>query len=155
MLFLSLYLLWVLLCGRVTAEILLWGLPAAGLVFLFAVRALDYPWRRDLHLLRSLPRAFRYLLFLLKEVLVCSLRVLRLIWSPGAPESGLAEFDPRVRTEAGRVILADSITLTPGTITAEAEPGRFLVHCLEKSSAESLSGGSLAVRVRKMEENRS
>ena len=153
MLFLSLYLLWVLLCGRVTAEILLWGLPAAGLVFLFAVRALDYPWRRDLQLLRSLPRAFRYLLFLLKEVLVCSLRVLRLIWSPGAPESGLAEFDPRVRTRPGRVVLAASITLTPGTITVETEPGRFLVHCLEASSAPGLPEGPLARKIRNLEDH--
>ena len=152
MLFLSLYLLWILLCGKVTAEILLIGLPVAGLVFLFAALALNYPWQQDFRRLKVFPRVAGYLLYLLKEVLSCALRVARLVWSPGLPDSCLAEFDPKLTTEAGRVLLADSITLTPGTITVEAEEGHFLVHCLEKSSEGDLSSGTMTARVRGLEE---
>jgi len=75
--FLSLYLLWIVLNGRITWEIVLFGLPAAGLVCLFAVAAFHYSPRKDFRRLTLLPRYFGYLLFLWKEVLVSALRVMR------------------------------------------------------------------------------
>jgi multicomponent Na+:H+ antiporter subunit E len=45
------------------------------------------------------------------------------------------------------VIHANSITLTPGTITVEAEPGRFLVHALTRDSAAGAAGGDMDGRV--------
>jgi len=150
--FLSLYLLWIVLNGRITWEIVLFGLPAAGLVCLFAGAAFHYSPRKDFRRLTLLPRYFGYLLFLWKEVLVSALRVMRRIWTPGQPDSGIVSFDPGLENASARVILADSITLTPGTITVEAEKGQFQVHCLERDRAGDLSSGSMLRRVRKMDE---
>ena len=151
MLFCGLYLLWILLNARVTAEILILGLPVAGAVYLLSVKALSLSPRRDFARLRRLPAAAGYLCFLFGQVVVSALRVVRLIWSPGKPVSAVASFDPELRTEAGRVILADSITLTPGTITLEAEDGRFLVHCLEASSADSVGRDTMRDRAARLE----
>lgn len=74
-----------------------------------------------------------YLPWLVKEILWANLRVIRLVWSPRL------EIDPRMtdvrcwlRTETGRALFADSITLTPGTVTVTVGPDRFQVHALTR-----------------------
>ena len=59
----------------------------------------------------------------------------------------MVSFKPTQRSSVGLVIHANSITLTPGTITVEAEPGRFLVHALTRAGAEGAAGGDMDARV--------
>ena len=153
MLLLSLFILWLILNARITAEILLIGLPVALAVFGLLCRALGWTLRKDLRLLCLFPKLIGFLALLFREILFAALRVFRLVWAPRPPVSAAAEFDPRVRTRPGQVVLADSITLTPGTITVETEPGRFLVHCLEASSAPGLPEGPLARKIRNLEDH--
>ena len=58
---------------------------------------------------------------------------------------------PSQRTELGQVIYANSITLTPGTISVELENGEIMVHALTKGSAADLSTGVMDRRVTRME----
>jgi multicomponent Na+:H+ antiporter subunit E len=51
----------------------------------------------------------------------------------------------------GLVTHANSITLTPGTITVEAQPDEFLVHALTRAGAEGLAGGEMDRRARLLE----
>ena len=152
MLLTALYLFWLLLNARVTPEILLLGLPVTAAVVFLCARVTGYSLRKDLRLLRRLPAVLAFSARLLGEVLRAALRVARLIWTPGTPVSAVAEVRPPLKTRAARVLLADAITLTPGTITLELEDGTLLVHCLEKASGEDLASGSLARRVRALEE---
>ena len=151
MLFIILYLLWVLLNGRITGEILLLGLPVAGAIYGLSLRMLDISLKRDWSRLRRLPALLAYLCFLLKEVLLSALHVVRLIWSPALPQSTLAECHPPVHSDSVRVLLADSITLTPGTITLEMEGDRFLVHCLNREDASGLENSAMFRQIQKLE----
>ncbi|MBQ9211212.1 MAG: Na+/H+ antiporter subunit E [Clostridia bacterium] len=151
MLFLLLYLLWVFFNAHVTVEILLIGLLAVGCVWLLSLRMLDLTPGADFRRLRFLPRAVGYLFYLLKEVILAALSVMRRIWTPGQPDSSLADFDSSLKTNMGRIILADSITLTPGTITVESEEGHFQVHCLEQASGQDLDSNEMLRRVRRLE----
>ena len=63
----------------------------------------------------------------------------------------LKEFVPSQRTESGLAIHANSITLTPGTICIEAEPGRFLVHALTAENAADLEGSEMDRRCAELE----
>jgi len=67
------------------------------------------------------------------------------------PQPQLVRFSSGLREERHRVVLADSITLTPGTITCQLAGDDFVVHCLDKSLAEGLSDGIMVQRLREME----
>ena len=153
--FCFLYLIWILLNARVTPEVLWIGLAVTGLIALFSGKTLGYSFRRDFRLFRLLPGALGCLLFLLGQVIISAWRVMRLVWKPGpGPVSAVASFRPAAHTRAGRVILADSITLTPGTITLESEEGTLTVHCLEEGAAQSLSSCPMDQKIRRLEESR-
>jgi multicomponent Na+:H+ antiporter subunit E len=60
-------------------------------------------------------------------------------------------FRPSQRTAVGLATHANSITLTPGTITIEAECSEFLVHALTAAGAEGVTSGDMDARVARFE----
>lgn len=86
---------------------------------------------------------------------MCSaLHVVRLIWKPGFPASAISAFQPEPRNSWQRMLLANSITLTPGTITVEADQHQFLVHCLEADAAAGLNDSQMLQRIQGKEKDR-
>ena len=125
---------WVLLNGRWTAEIAIVGLVICAALYAFIVAFLGYSPRREWAVVKRLGRILGYAGYLVTEVIKSAFQVLRLIWSPRLiPEPKLISFRTRLRTDAGKVVLSDSITLTPGTITVNVKGDRMLVHCLDTS----------------------
>ena len=134
-----LFALWLLFCGRVTVEIVVFGVVLSALLTVFAVRVLGYPWRRELFYWKHAPMAVLYLLVLLWETLKAASVVSRLALTPSAqPEPVLVDFHSGLKRESLNVILANSITLTPGTITVFQEEDHFVVHALRKEYAEGI-----------------
>jgi multicomponent Na+:H+ antiporter subunit E len=79
----------------------------------------------------SLHRQFLYSLWLLCEIAIANWQVVKIVLDPKLPiDPVLIRFDSRVTSDLGITIFANSITLTPGTITVEVEQGEFLVHAL-------------------------
>jgi multicomponent Na+:H+ antiporter subunit E len=79
----------------------------------------------------SLHRQFLYSFWLLREVAIANWQVVRIVLDPKLPiDPVLFAFRSSVESDLGITILANSITLTPGTITIEAEQGEFLIHAL-------------------------
>ena len=78
--------------------------------------------------------------------------VLKIIISPELqPEPAIVYFDTDFKTGIAKVFLANSITLTPGTITVSVEENRFCVHCLDKELAEGLEDSVFVELLREME----
>ncbi|OGB06085.1 MAG: hypothetical protein A3E25_23275 [Burkholderiales bacterium RIFCSPHIGHO2_12_FULL_69_20] len=144
--FLVLFAFWLLLSGYFTAFLIGAGAGCALAVVLFSRRmALIDPESHPVHLG---PRLLLYWAWLLKEIVKSAWDVSRIIASPRLPISPtMVSFKPTQRSSVGLVIHANSITLTPGTITVEAEPGRFLVHALTRAGAEGAAGGDMDARV--------
>ncbi len=72
----------------------------------------------------------------------------RIVLSPRLPISPtLVELDAKPTTDAGRVLLGNSITLTPGTVTLDIYADRLLVHALTKEGAAALEEGEMNRRV--------
>ncbi len=107
-------------------------------------------------------RPLIYLVWLIKEVVKSNLEVTRIILDPELKlQRNLVEIGTQSKTELGRVILANSITLTPGTIavsmdkyfTTDPESGdlveknRILVHALSFEGAEEDLAGDMEQRV--------
>ena len=100
------------------------------------------------------PKALIYWPWLLKEVVKSAWDVSKIILHPNLPISPtLVRFKPTQKTDVGLVLHANSITLTPGTITIEAEPHEFLVHGLTRSSAQGVINSEMDRRVTACEGN--
>jgi multicomponent Na+:H+ antiporter subunit E len=89
-----------------------------------------------------------YLLRLGVQVFLAALHVARIVMDPRLPISPrLVVCKTRLKLPVSRVAFANSVTLTPGTLTVDMADGTFLVHCLDGESAEALLNGSLERRI--------
>jgi multicomponent Na+:H+ antiporter subunit E len=95
---------------------------------------------------------FGYWPWLVKEIVKSAWVVTRIILHPKLPISPtLARFRPLQRTGMGLVVHANSITLTPGTMTVDVADGEFLVHALTREGASGLADSEMDRRVRRLE----
>lgn len=152
--FLLMLAFWVLLNGRITAEILILGVLICGAVYAVCCKVLGYNWRRELDLARRIPGMIRYLVILVWEIIKAAWQVMVLTLSPEAKEvkPRLVRFKSPVRSEIGKVILSNSITLTPGTITCGLGDDLFCVHALDEQFAGGLDESVFVTEIRKLEE---
>ncbi len=146
----ALFLFWLILSGKLTAEIALFGLAVTLLAWLFLCRVLGWSARRELLFYRLAPHAAAYAAVLLWEILKSSLAVLPYAFGR-RPNGVVAEFDSRLKTPAANAALAGSITLTPGTVTISVKDGHFTVHCLSPDFADGLGTSAFVRRLAKME----
>lgn len=141
-----LFAFWLLMSGYFTPFLMAAGLGSAIATVLFArrMKVVD-PEGLPFHMtLRLVP----YWLWLVKEIVKSSWTVARIIVQRRMPISPtLVTFTPTQRTSVGLVVHANSITLTPGTITVHAQAGRFLVHALTREGAAGAAGGDMDGRV--------
>ncbi len=126
------------------------GAVSALAVVLFArrMKVLD----NEGHPIHLSLRAATYWPWLAKEIIKSAWTVSRIILDPKLPISPtLVRFKPTQRSIVGLVTHANSISLTPGTITVEAEPGEFLVHGLTQAGAQACIDSEMDRRVTRFE----
>ncbi len=146
---------WIMLNGRFTWEIFLFGLAISAAVYFFICRFMDYSLRKDFLLLKNTGLFLAFLGVLVKEIAKANLNVLRLILSQKyRSEPALVYFKTDLKSGICKVLLANSITLTPGTITVSVEGNEFCVHCLDKDMAEGIEESDFVRLLRKMEAGR-
>ncbi|GAB1260815.1 Na+/H+ antiporter subunit E [Aurantivibrio plasticivorans] len=93
-------------------------------------------------------RMVRYSLWLIWQIVLSSLQVTRLVWAPTSKLSPSLEKIPvSIPEETKRVIYANSITLTPGTLSVDLEDGEVTVHALQKESIDELKTGSMESKI--------
>lgn len=133
------FLLWILFNGKFTWEIAAFGAVFAGVMYFFICKFLNYKPIMDLLICRKLFGFLRYLAVLVKEIIKANQTVIGIIFSAKyEPEPAVVCFKTNLQTKFAQVLLANSITLTPGTITVSMVNGEYIVHCLDKSLAEGL-----------------
>jgi len=151
---LFLVILWLLLSGHYTLLLVSCGLVSVTLVVLLALRmdVVDH----EGHPLHLDPKALvLYWCWLLKEIFVSNIHVCRLIVNPAMPISPtVIALRSSQSSDIARVIFANSITLTPGTVTVDVDGDITEVHAITEEAARSLLQGSMDTRVTALE-NRS
>lgn len=151
--FLLFFAVWMILNGKVTAEICIFGVLISAALFYFMCRYMEYSLKKELLLFRLIPLFIRYFGVLVKEIVKANVCVLKIILSPELqPEPAFVYFDTDLKTGLARVLLANSITLTPGTITVSVEDDRFCVHCLDKELAEGMETSVFVKLLKEMED---
>lgn len=97
-------------------------------------------------------RPLTYLPWLTKEIVVSNIEVTKTILSPQMDlKRNMIEVGAYQQSELGRVILANSITLTPGTVSVKMEDDRILVHALSFEGAEEDLSGEMGRRICRLE----
>jgi len=137
---------WLLLSGHYETLILAFGAVSCAIVTLLVYR-MDVVDREShpVHLGWRLPV---YQCWLLWEIVKANIDVARRIIDPRLPISPtVVTLDASQPTELGHVIYANSITLTPGTVTLEVHRDRLEVHALSREAAEALAKGEMDRRV--------
>lgn len=125
-------------------------LACAG-VWLLLKYLLGWSVKKELRLYRLLPFVVFYALVLLWEIIKANLAVIKLIFSRRKPEGVIVTFESGLRSPIANAALANSITLTPGTITVSEENGLFTVHCLCEDYAEGIDDLVFTRLLRRME----
>ena len=148
------FLLWIIFNGKITTEIVIFGVIIAAVVFAFVCKFTDYSPQKEKRFYRRLGFLSKYAVILVVEIIKANLAVIHMILTDREiMEPALVTFKTDLKSESARVLLANSITLTPGTITVSFENNEFLVHCLDKSLAEGIEE-SVFVRMLEDEEKK-
>ena len=150
----TLFAFWLLLSGQYQPFFVSVGL-LCGLGAVWLARRMDV-MDHEGHPIHLGPSALSYWPWLAKEILKSGWSVALVILHPRLPiEPTLVRMRPSQRTDVGLVVHANSITLTPGTISVEVAPGEFVVHALTRAGAEGVvSGGEMDARVARFEGSR-
>lgn len=146
-----LFALWLIFSGRLDATHLILGVVAVALVVVINYRLFKVKPYPELDKPSVSMRSFRlpaYLLWLLKEIIIANIQVAYIILHPKMPiQPKLMRFTSKLPTSTAKVILGNSITLTPGTLTIDIQGDNFLVHSLTQTSSSSLEQGEMQRRI--------
>ena len=144
-----LFAVWLILSGHYTFFITTLGVLSCVLVVSIMKRMelIDH----EGHPIHLTWRAFTYIPWLVVEIIKANIDVVKIILSPSLPATPtLVRVKASQKSDLGQVIYANSITLTPGTISVDVANGEILVHALTRSGAEDLLKGKMDSRVTKM-----
>ncbi len=101
---------------------------------------------------KNVLRFLRYLPWLLYQIVLANLDIVYRTLHPDMPIAPrIIKFKTDLKTDMGIVVLANSITLTPGTVTIDVKDGEFIVHAIAERPADDLLGGEMQARVKKVE----
>ncbi len=143
---------WIILNGKITLEIILFGFGIAAALYWFICKYMNYNPKTDLKILKNLIFGLGYIGVLIWEIVKANLVVIKLIYTQKYEvEPVVVTFRTDLKSETARFVLANSITLTPGTITVTMEGNEFCVHCLDREMADGLKDSIFVHLLRKME----
>lgn len=141
---------WLLNSGHYSALML--SLGAISIVtVLYIVHRMDVVDHESqpIHLTLKFPA---YYAWLMKEIVLANILVVKHIWlSNKSITPTIKTIKASQKTDIGKVIYANSITLTPGTVTVNMEGDQFMVHALLRESIEELEAGDMDRRVTELE----
>ena len=146
---LLLALFWLALSGHFSPLMLALGAVSVVLVVGLRIR-MDHVDGEDLFL-RPTPLLLLYAVWLLWAVVRANIDVARRIWDPALPiRPAWRRLDTRLTTPMERTLYANSITLTPGTLTTDVRDDHYLIHCLSDTDLDELREGTMERHIRRL-----
>ena len=151
--YILLFLLWIIFNANLTVEIAVFGVFVSAFVFWFMCKFLEYNPKWDLLILKNFFRIIQYIIVLATEIVKSSFAVIKIVYGKSMDiQPQIVFFDVPIKSEFLRTVLANSITLTPGTITVNVEDNRFGVHALDYTMAEGIEDSVFVKLLMKAEE---
>lgn len=146
--------LWIIFNGNFTIEILVFGIAIAATMLAFSCRFMDYSLEKEKRTYRNVFGILGYFLQMLIEIVKANLAVMHfIVTQKEEPEPMLVTFDTKLKNPAAQALMANTITITPGTITVLLKDGTYTVHCLDSDFAKDMEQSEFINRLKRMEEH--
>ena len=147
----AMFIFWILLSGEFTFILITSGV-VASLITAYLSHDI-FIGKADLK--TETGRVFKFIVYipwLLWEIILANVEIAYLVLSPKPlVDPQIVRFKNDLKTDLGIVTLAHSITLTPGTVTVEANREEFVIHAIWQKSADGIIGGEMQQKVKKIE----
>ncbi len=150
--FILLFLMWIILNGKFTLEIALFGLAFSGAIYYFMIKHLEHV-SNEFKLVKNFFRIVYYIIILVKEIALASFAVIKFILSRETEiQPQIVFFRVPLKHNFTKTMLANSITLTPGTITVNIVGDVFCVHAIDYTLAEDFENSIFVKLLKEMED---
>ena len=145
------FIFWMLLSGEFDIVLILSCIISSLFVSYISHDLLIGKTDIKLGLIRTL-RFIKYIPWLMWQIVLSNIDLVKRTLHPRMPISPtIFSFRNELRTEMGMVALANSITLTPGTITIDVNENEFIIHAVATELAEGLMEGEMQRRIKAIE----
>ena len=149
-----LFVFWFILNQKINIETACFGIILTLLIGLFMKALFDYDLKKDIIFLKKLPLFIKYLGILIIEIVKAAFTMIGIILNKNKKvEPTLISFHSGLNKTASNFILANSITLTPGTITVKNDGDELIVHCLDKSMLDTSENNPFIKYLKKLEKD--
>lgn len=144
---------WIIFNGNITLEIFIFGVVIAAAMLLFMCKFMDYSLKKELNVYKKSIYFFSYAILLIREIVKANLTIIpKILTVEEEMDPIIVKFRTSLKSDFTRMLLANSITLTPGTITISLEGDEYTIHCLDTSLAEGLENSDFEKALKKLDE---
>ncbi|NLC03659.1 MAG: Na+/H+ antiporter subunit E [Tissierellia bacterium] len=152
---LVLFLFWLILSSSFAIESVIMGLVASIAVTLYSKDIIFDEEETSLYKFSGLIQLVRFVWHLILEVVKANIGVVKIVLDPSLPISPrfvVVPIPDNLKKNFNKVLYANAITLTPGTLTVDILEEGYLIHALTQDAASGLKGSVLEEYVMKVEE---
>lgn len=145
--FLLLVMLWVVLSGKKDLFLVVCGIISITITFIICIFGkIISP---DAYVVKL--SFFRYICILLKDIIVSSLQMVKVIYSEKLSiDPGTITMNVSKLTDQEKVLFANLVTMTPGTFVIAVNGDSFLIHALNRRDLEFRNNGEITMLLQKM-----
>ena len=144
---------WIIFNGNITLEIAIFGIVISSAMFVFMCKFMDYSLKKEVNVYKKSIWFLAYAVLLIREIVKANLAIIpRILTVEEEMEPIIVKFRTSLKSDFTRMLLANSITLTPGTITISLEGDEYTIHCLDTSLADGLENSDFEKALKKLEE---
>lgn len=146
------FLAWIIFNGNITLEILLFDVVISTAIFAFMCKFMDYSIKKELNLYKKSGYILAYIILLICEIVKANIAIIpKILTVEEEMDPVIVTFRTSLKSDFTKMLLANSITLTPGTITVALEDDLYTIHCLDASLAEGLADSDFERALKKLE----
>ncbi|MDK2920008.1 MAG: multicomponent Na+:H+ antiporter subunit [Candidatus Petromonas sp.] len=146
-------LFWFILAERINFQAFTVGLMICLVVYNFNRDNIEEFFGKNFTASQKISCIIKYVLLLVKEIIIANFQVAKIVLSRDMKISpNVVKFKTNLKKDLSKTILANSITLTPGTITIEVKGDEFTVHCLSEKNIEGIINSKFEKILLKIEE---
>ena len=155
-LFITLFLFWLILSSSFAIESIIIGIVASILITVYSKDIVFEEEETSLYKFTGVTALVRFVCCLIVEVIKANIGVVKIVLDPSLPISPRFVEVPipdNLKKNLNKVLYANAITLTPGTLTVDILEEGYLIHAINEDAANSLKGSVLEKYVLKVEES--
>ena len=143
---------WIIFNGNITLEIFIFGVVIAAVMLAFMCKFMDYSLKKELNVYKKSIWFFVYIGLLIREIVKANLVIIpKILTVEEEMDPVIVKFRTSLKSDFTRMLLANSITLTPGTITVSLEEDEYTIHCLDTSLADGLENSDFEKALKKLD----